>query len=207
MEERKMPENYIVINGVTYELVERTGLVTVPGSGLVAGPKLADIAMGDTFMLDKHEFVVLEQSGDTTAAIRKSLLVERAEFGKNNNFDSSNVDRICQKFAKEIAAIVGEENLVEHTVDLTSDDGLKDYGKIRRKASLLTTDLYRRYVEILDKHKINKWWWLATAHSTPRHENTTWVKCVAPGGFGNGRCGINRGVRPFCIFKSNIFVS
>ena len=33
-------ENYIVINGVTYELVERTGLVTVPGSGLVAGPAI-----------------------------------------------------------------------------------------------------------------------------------------------------------------------
>ena len=202
-------ENYIVINGVTYELVERTGLVTVPGSDLVAGPKLSDIPTGETFKLGDHEMIVLEQSGDTTAVIRRELLVENMAFGKNNRYEGSNVDMECGKFADEIAAIVGAENLVEHTVDLTSDDGLKDYGKIRRKASLLTTDLYRRYVEILDKHKIDKWWWLATPHSTARHENESWVKCVAPSG------GIDfshyyydfSGVRPFCILKSNIFVS
>jgi hypothetical protein len=94
-------------------------------------------------------------------------------------------------------------------VDLTSDDGLKDYGKIRRRASLLTADLYRRYVEILDKHKIDKWWWLATPHSTARHENASWVKCVAPSGYfgSDNYCGGGCGVRPFCILKSNIFVS
>lgn len=202
-------ENYIVINGVTYELVERTGLVTVPGSGLVAGPKLSDIPAGETFKLGDHEMIVLEQSGDTTAVIRRELLVENMAFGKNNRYEGSNADLECGKFADEIAAMVGAENLVEHTVDLTADDGLKDYGKIRRKASLLTADLYRRYVEILDKHKIDRWWWLATPHSTEKHGNVSWVKCVAPSG-----CiydyyyydGIN-GVRPFCILKSNIFVS
>ena len=202
-------ENYIVINGVTYELVERTGLVTVPGSGLVAGPKLSDIPTGETFKLGDHEMIVLEQSGDTTAVIRKELLVDSVVFGKNNRYEGSNVDAECNKFADEIAAMVGAENLVEYTVDLTSDDGLKDYGKIRRRASLLTADLYRRYVEILDKHKIDKWWWLATPHSTARHENASWVKCVAPSGcISCGSCGIDYyGVRPFCILKSNIFVS
>ena len=202
-------KSYIVINGVTYELVERTGLVTVPESGLVAGPKLADIPVGETFKLGDHEMIVLEQSGDTAAVIRKELLVDRMAFGKNNRYEESNVDAECGKFADEIAAIVGSENLVEHTVDLTSDDGLKDYGKIRRKVSLLTTGLYRRYVEILDKHKIGKWWWLATPYSTARHENTSWVKCVAPsGGIINVNCCCyDFGVRPFCILKSNIFVS
>ena len=202
-------ENYIVINGVTYELVERTGLGTVPGSDLVAGPKLSDIPTGETFKLGDHEMIVLEQSGDTTAVIRKELLVDSVVFGKNNRYEGSNVDAECGKFADEIATMVGAENLVEHTVDLTSDDGLKDYGKIRRKASLLTADLYRRYVEILDKHKIDRWWWLATPHSTARHKNASWVKCVAPSGFINcGCCGSGYcGVRPFCILKSNIFVS
>lgn len=202
-------KNYIVINGVTYELVERTGLVTVPGSGLVAGPKLSDIPAGETFKLGDHEMIVLEQSGDTTAVIRRELLVDSMTFGKNNRYEGSNADLECGKFADEIAAIVGAENLVEHTVDLTSDDGLKDYGMIRRKASLLTTDLYRRYVEILDKHKIDKWWWLATPHSTARHKNASWVKCVAPSGsVGSGGYYCDYvGVRPFCILKSNIFVS
>ena len=130
-------------------------------------------------------------------------------FGKHNRYEGSNVDAECNKFADEIAAMVGAENLVEYTVDLTSDDGLKDYGKIRRRASLLTGDRYRRYVEILDKHKIDKWWWLATPHSTEKHGYAAWVKCVAPSGgiYGDGCDRDNDGVRPFCILKSNIFVS
>ena len=201
-------ENYIVINGVTYELVERQSMTTVAGTGLVAGSKLSDIPVGETFKLGKHEFAVLEHGKDTTAVIYKGLLLQSQEFGSNNNFDGSYVDKECQKFADEIAGIVGAENLVEHTVDLTSDDGLKDYGKIKRKMSLLTTELYRRYVYILDKFKLDKWWWLATAYSTKTHDNTTWVKCVSPPGiilsdfYFSGD-----GVRPFCILNSNIFVS
>ena len=93
-------------------------------------------------------------------------------------------------------------------MDLTSDDGLKDYGSICRKASLLTADLYRRYVQILDTCKPSAWWWLATPYSTPAHESSTWIKCVAPAGFiFYDYFYIDFGVRPFCILNSNIFVS
>lgn len=203
-------KNYIVINGVTYELVERGEILTVPGSGLMAGLRLSDIPVGKTFKVGKYEFVVLEHSEETTAVILKELWIESKRFGSNNNFDGSTVDKECQKFADEIADLVGAENLVEHTVDLTSDDGLKDYGSVKRRASLLTTELYRRYVEILDKFKVKKWWWLATAYSTPKHDDASWVKCVAPSGRigrGGGFCNNDFGVRPFCILKSNIFVS
>lgn len=201
-------ENYIVLNGVTYEFVERTGLIAVPGSGLMAGPKLSDIPVGETFKIGKHELVVLEHSGDTTAVIRKELLLEKNQFGETNNYNGSFVDCVCCDFGSEIAGLVGGENLVDHTVDLTSDDGLKDYGKIKRRASLLTAELYRRYVYILDKHKVCKWWWLATAFSTKTHNDTTWVKCVSPSGIINYfNVDSDIGVRPFCILKSHIFVS
>lgn len=201
-------KNYINICGQRIELTaEQVGrLRGILGK---ADIRLSDIPTGETFKLGDHEMIVLEQSGDTTAVIRKELLVDSVVFGKNNRYEGSNVDAECNKFADEIAAIVGAENLVEYTVDLTADDGLKDYGKIRRKASLLTADLYRRYVEILDKHKIDKWWWLATPHSTGKHENASWVKCVAPSGYiGDVNYYFDYcGVRPFCILKSNIFVS
>lgn len=130
-------------------------------------------------------------------------------FGPNNNFAGSEVDTFCKEFANELAEEIGADNLVEFPVDLTSDDGLKDYGKITRYVALMTADQYREYVEILDKHKPDTWWWLATPYSTARHENDLWVKCVSPAGlifndnfyYGGG------GVRPFCIFKSDIFVS
>ena len=199
-------ENYIVINGVTYDLVARSDKGVVAAE---AGTKLSDIPVGETFKLGKHEFVVLEHSKDTTAVILKGLLFEEKKFGSSNNFDGSNVDKECQKFAGEIAGIVGAENLIEHTVDLTSDDGLKDYGKVRRKMSLLTAELYRRYVYILDKFKLDKWWWLATAYSTKAHDNDRWVKCVSPSGHVNrlNYVDFSRGVRPFCILSSSIFVS
>ena len=200
-------ENYINICGLQIELTAEQ-VKQLRGILGKADIRLSDIPVGETFKLGDHEMIVLEQSGDTTAVIRKELLVNSVVFGNNNRYEGSNADLECGKFADEIAAIVGAENLVEHTVDLTSDDGLKDYGKIRRRASLLTADLYRRYVEILDKHKIDRWWWLATPHSTKKHGNVSWAKCVAPSGrISDDVCSVGFGVRPFCILKSNIFVS
>ena len=173
----------------------------------MASVRLADIPAGGTFLIGNHEMVVLEKIGGAAAVIRKDLLKE-SKFGRNNNFDGSAVDGICREFAEEMEAAVGEDNLLEHTVDLTSDDGLKDYGTVERKASLLTAEQYRKYVEILDQHNPKKWWWLATPYSTPRHHGDSWVKCVVPSGYlyigsNYGDCG----VRPFCILNSNIFVS
>ena len=199
-------KNYIYIKGQKIELTEEQvkQICAVKGQ---EGVKLANIPEGETFKIGDQEFVVLEHSGDTTAIIRKDLL-EDMEFGSNNNFSGSYVEDKCSEFAGEIAAIVGVENLVEHTVYLTSDDGLKDYGTIKSRCSLLTTDLYRRYVEILDKFKPGSWWWLATANSTERHGSNNWVKCVSPSGcFYDYGFSTVSGVRPFCILKSNIFVS
>lgn len=170
--------------------------------------RLGDVPVGECFKVGEQEFVVLEHCIDATAVITKKLLFARKEFGPNNNFDGSNVDGLCGRFAESLAVAVGGENLIEHEVDLTSDDGLKDYGSVSRKVSLLTADQYRKYVEILDKHKIDAWWWLATPWSTPRHDDDEWVKCVAPSGLIYRDCyDFGFGVRPFCIFKSDIFVS
>ena len=170
--------------------------------------RLGDVSAGECIKVCNQEFVVLEHRVDITAVILKGLLTERQEFGKNNNFAGSFVDEICQEFAGALEAAVGKENLVEHEVDLISDDGLKDYGCVIRKVSLLTADQYRKYVEILDGHTVARWWWLATPWSTPRHDDDEWIKCVAPSGsIDYVNVNFVLGVRPFCIFKSDIFVS
>lgn len=200
-------KNYICLNGQNIELSDAQVAEMQKSLG-IGQVKLKDIPVGEPFKIGNYEFVVLEHSKETAAVIMKDLLHSEKQFGKNNNFENSKIDEICKKFANEIADIIGEDNLVEHTVDLTSDDGLKDYGKIKRKMSLLTAELYRRYVEILDKHKLDAWWWLATAHSTPTHDGSSWVKCVSPvGDFLNFSYYDDGGVRPFCILNSNIFVS
>ena len=203
----KIMENYINLYGNKIELTQEQ-IEKIAESVGRKQVKLGDIPAGDLAKIGKYEFIVLEHSKETTAIILKDLLYENKQFGSNNNYKDSNADKLCCEFEKEIAKIVGEDNLIEHTVDLTSDDGLKDYGSVKRKMSLITTELYRRYVEIFDKYKLDKWWWLATADSTPTHTNNTWVRCVSPVGNVNYHfCNYERGVRPFCILKSNIFVS
>lgn len=201
-------KNYICIQSQKIELTEEQ-VNKIKASLGVPGTKLSEVPVGEVVKIGKHEMIVLQHSVTTTTLIRKDLLVDGQEFGKNNNYDGSYVDAKCNEFADEIAGIVGADNLVEFTVDLTADDGLKDYGRIERKAALLTAEQYRRYVEILDKYKLDAWWWLATAHSTAKHGNASWAKCVAPSGFIYyfNFFSVNFGVRPFCILKSNIFVS
>ena len=201
-------ENYISINGqkvgLTQEQVEK-----LRESFGVPAMKLADAAAGDVVKVGSHKFIVLEHREEGTALTCKELLRESEVFGAcNNNYVGSNVEEICNAFAEELAGIVGAENVLLHDVDLTSDDGLKDYGVVKRRVSLLTADMYRKFVEILDEHKPDTWWWLATPYSTPKHEHTSWVKCVSPAGdIRSDGCNYSGGVRPFCILNSNIFVS
>ena len=170
---------------------------------------LAEFAAGELVTIGGVDFVVLEHLDGETALIAKDCIGAETAFGENNNnYAESIVDDICESFAEMLEDAVGEENLVEFDVDLTSDDGLKDYGQIQRKCALITADMYRRYVEILDQHNPKKYWWLATPHSTKRHGNDSWVRCVSPSGdFSSDDYYDVIGVRPFCILKSHIFVS
>lgn len=202
-------ENYIQINGKRIMLTEdQIQEINTACSSDPVQKKLADIAIGKTFYIGETQFVVLGQYDEETAVITKNVLKKMA-FGGNNNFDGSAVDAYCKEFAGALAQQIGERNIVEHTVDLTSDDGLKDYGTVTRKVSLITSEMYRSCVDVLDQNKPDCWWWLATPFSTPRHEDTDWVKCVSPAGY---ICNVDcyndfYGVRPFCILNSSILVS
>lgn len=200
-------ENYLMLNDKRINLTDAQ-VAEIKKSFVTGNTKLADKKETETFKIGEYEFFVLEQLEGKTVVLLKDLLHTDERFGSNNNYAGSNVDELCIKFGEVIENLVGADNLVEHTVDLTADDGLKCYGSVERKMSLLTANQYRKYVYAIDEHKIDKWWWLATAYSTAKHDDTDWIKCVSPDGlissyFYNFNCG----VRPFCILKSDIFVS
>ena len=201
-------KNYIFANGQQIELTEEQVKQIADAYG-VRQKQLSDCAVGSTVKIGQFEMVVLDQQEGQTALILKGMHGEDLVFGEeNNNYDGSYVDEKCQEFAQELSEIVGWDNIMLHAVDLTSDDGLDDYGVVERRASLITTDMYRKFVKILDTCNPKRWWWLATPHSTKRHENDAWAKCVSPAGcIYNDFYFIDYGVRPFCILKSNIFVS
>ena len=87
-------KNYICFNGKKIELTTEQVAEMKKSLG-IAEIKLADIPAGETFKIGEYEFVVLEQSGDTTAIILRNLLCERKEFGNNNNYNHSIADKTC----------------------------------------------------------------------------------------------------------------
>lgn len=200
------PKNYLCINGniteLTKEQLKQLGIIAET-CYLSEDGKIAHIG--------EYEFIVIktDEKLGTTELLLKDKLGGDMEFGSNNDFRTSGVKKVLDKFADEISGIVGEENLVEHIVDLTADDGLKCYGTIKAKMSLFTAQMVRENVEILDEFKLDEWWWTCTPYSTPKHENASWIKCVSPrGGIGGSNYdGGDVAVRPFCIVKSSIFVS
>lgn len=167
--------------------------------------KLASIPIGDTFKIGGEEWIVLEQSGNTTAVLKKDLLSDSHKFDSNtNNFAKSEIySFLNDEYYAKLAALIGTNNICEHTVDLTADDGLKDYKKCKAYVSLLTCELYRKYTDIMLKYNPKQWWWFATAYSTPIRGYSELVRCVdGYGALGNICCDYNCGVRPFCILKS-----
>ena len=177
--------NYICLNGNKVELTDEQVaklLGRIVGEGERPVRILSDIPVGGVFKIGEHTFIVLEHTEYGTAALLKDLIENETQFGENNNFDGSTVDEICGEFAEKLECVVGEGNLLLHDVDLTADDGLKDYGTIERKVSLLTAELYRRYVYAIDMHKVDAWWWLATPDSTDEYNNADWCICVSPSG-------------------------
>ena len=199
-------KNYICINGKKTELTKEQ----LKQLGIIAETcYLSD--EGKIAHIGEYEFIVIKTDDKlgTTSLLMKETLGEEMKFGSNNDFRTSDIKKVLDKFADEISDIVGKENLVEHLVDLTADDGLKCYGAIKSKMSLFTANMVRENVEILDEFKLDEWWWTCTPYSTPKHEHSSWVKCVSPVGllsYDFSRCG-RLCVRPFCIVKSSIFVS
>lgn len=209
-----MSNNVNVINNVGKDVV-----VTVnnkDGSTQIiidlAGNKveLSTLNPGDIFKVGSVEYIVLEHfDNGTTGIIRKELLEENMKFDSdNNNWKTSDIRKFLnENYLKILNSSFGEDNIVEHTVDLLSLDGLDDYKTSTDKVSLLTIDQYRKYRKILGENKDN-WWWLSTPDSTPSGYGSGDVQYVGSSGYVSFHwySGV-KGVRPFFILKSSIFVS
>lgn len=173
--------------------------------------QLCDVEQYKPFKVGDTEFIVLEHlEGSKTLCLTRNFIAEDTKFDEDtNNLAKASVLKVLDEFEGEIAAKIGAENMCEFEIDLTTDDGLKDYGSITRKTGLLTDVQYRKYSEIIEKYPVDDWWWLANAVSTPRRDIKDSVRCVAGGGGVDVSisCNITGGVRAVCIFKSNIFVS
>lgn len=171
--------------------------------------QLGTLDAGTEFKIGDEVFIVLERTDKGVAVIRKEFLLT-STFGNNNNWKDSYIrSKLNDNYFNELAAKIGADNIIPFERDLTSWDGLDDYGICVDKISLLTTVEYAKYHKILGlKSKYPNWWFLITPYSTPSNDCSRLVCVVHYDGslYWNG-CDVSRGVRPFLILNPSIFVS
>lgn len=154
--------------------------------------------------------IVLDVEQDKVLVLAKES-IGNMPFDENNsnNFPKGTLCKyLNNEFIKKLKANGADTSaLVPTTIDLTSDDGLKDYGETNQKVFLLTCDMYRKYRSVIPN--LDDWWWLATAYSTESNGYAYFARIVISDGSLNGSRAYygGNGVRPAFYLKSSILES
>jgi hypothetical protein len=169
--------------------------------------QLSDLEPGEIFTAGEKRFIVLNHFGDTTTIIEADTREDTVFDDDNPNWISSSLrNHLNINVLKEYEEMFGAENIVETETDLTTVDGLKNYGTCDDKIRLLTFGEYRTYQGLFKREE--KWEWTCTPWTIAERGYTYSVCVVSPMGVIDYRdCYCYSAVRPFCILKSNIFVS
>lgn len=171
--------------------------------------QLGSLKPGEVFKIGEHDFIVLDHENDTTKVISKNFMKKNVVFDNDcRDYNKSNLRKVMEKeILPVIAKEVGASNLVIHTVNLTSVDMQKEFEPCECLVRPLTFDEVREYNDLLVNEELNDLWWTCTPWSTEKRGWKYGIAVVSPSGYVNNRyCYGYRGVRPFCILKSNIFV-
>lgn len=193
---------------VNVEVNEINGSIQIVIDVPPAGKELSSLKPGEVFKKNGTEYIVCEHfENGSTAIIRKECLEDGMEFGDTNNWVESGIRKFLNgQYLKNISDDFGQDNILDHEVDLLSLDGYDDYGRTTDKVSVLTVDQYRKYHKFIGN--IDRWNWLATPYSTPSGTDASGVQVVYDSGYVHwhysGSC---CGVRPFFLLKSSISVS
>ena len=172
--------------------------------------ELSTLAPGDVFEIGKNDFIVLEQMSFETKVISKDFMAENIVYDEDSrDYNESNLKKVIEdKIQPIIESEVGENNLVEHTVELTSVDMQHEFDDCECKVRPITFDEARKYNNLLPNKELDDWWWTCTPWSTEERSWSYSMTVVSSAGFISFNICINDGsVRPVCILKSNIFVS
>ena len=172
---------------------------------------LKTAARGTVFPYAGEKWVVLEHDpAGRTLCLRLDLI-------PNKPFDENNCNNFATSSSKEWMNGPYLDNLLEDVngpnafltteLDLTTDDGLKDYGTCTVTIFLLTVDQYRRNRDVIPN--ADDWWWLSTAFSTKSNGYESLARLVGSGGtlgWDNAFTGYY-GLRPACYLDSDLLIS
>ena len=160
---------------------------------------LKNAARGTAFDYAGQSWILLENDDGRALCLSKDIIETRA-------FDEGNCNNFAVASSKEYLNGAYLDNLLEDVngpnafltteLDLTTDDGLKDYGTCTVTIFLLTVDQYRRNRDVIPN--ADDWWWLSTAFSTKSNGYESLARYVLTDGTldWGGACFGSRPLRP-----------
>ncbi len=172
--------------------------------------ELSTLNPGETFKIGEHDFIVLEQSDGQTKVISKGFMAENVQFDRyTRDYNKSSIKKLIERDIQPIIEKeVGKDNVISHTVSLTSVDMQNELEPCECKVRPITFDEARQYNDLLVNKDLNDRWWTLTPWSTEDRGWSSSIAVVSSSGYVHWYYCLNyRGVRPFCILKSSIFVS
>lgn len=170
--------------------------------------KLKEIKPGEKFYFAGIEWIKLEDLEEGTKVIAADKVEDQAfdTEDRNNWRESTLREYLNNDFLKHLYDEGAKpEDFLTIISDLTSDDGLKDYGMSEDKIALITCDNYRKYRSLIPV--IDGWWWTITPWScNPSY--SYFVRSVFASGamYNNYACNGTCDVRPLLNLKSDIEV-
>ena len=176
---------------------------------------LAQVRRGERFTLDGVEFVKLEDDLDAAFAVAADTLPECCQFEDDdaeredhNNYAGSLLSKTVERWLRDKHPVIFSA-VVERPIDLTTMDGMTDYGKPLAVVRALTIDEYRKHRSILPL--TSKPYWLATGwttNSSPLSNGDRAYRIITDGTVNYG--GVYYAYfapRPALYLKSSILVS
>ena len=168
-------------------------------------------ARGTVFPYAGEKWVALEHDpAGRTLCLRLDLIPDKP-------FDENNCNNFALSSSKAwmngpyldnlIDAVKGPHAFLTTELDLTADDGLKDYGTCTVTIFSLTVDQYRRNRDVIPN--ADDWWWLSTATSTAANGYEHDARYVRFDGslFRYYAYLGNSGLRPACYLDSDLLIS
>lgn len=171
------------------------------GQGLFGNTiTVEELEQGETFKWGEKEYIMLDIINGGYLCLAKDVWF-RDYFDKNNRNNWA-TSTLRQKLTEVIGDYADTSALVPFDRDLTTDDGMTEYGHCEDTISLLTCDEYRKYRKLIPN--CGKWHWTITADCL---EYSYGVRGVFPDGSLNNcyACYGSVGVRPLiCLDKDTL---
>lgn len=176
-------------------------LMEEPSQNVEKAKVLEDLLPGAKFTYQDREYIRLGNEQGGILCITADLWRTEQRFGDNANYKESEIKELLEK---EFWGKKKDKNVLDYTMDLTSDNGDDSLGTYTAKVGLLTCDLIRKYYKVIPKYK--DWWWTCTPWAISSYANI--VRYVYTSGELNGNvASCNYRVVPACILDGQTLIS